>query len=251
MQSSESIPTPPSAEGAAADFAPDKSAGAERDPFLQDSVLAQQFYDRAMAEAQAGDEEYAVDHFLRASKLAETAREWYLAALALHQVGHIFRTPQPPYDLERALRMYRRAVVAYEECGHWTEARALAYEIPLLKMRNARELKLSYWTRAELGAYWAIAGFGYRPLRVVAAAFGCIVFFGLCYWLFNGVVAVDPKLEVGFPQAMYFSGITFSTVGYGDFVPAPHIRFLAMSEGMLGAFAMSFFVVVLANRMRH
>lgn len=251
MESTDPIPAPPLTEGAAADFAPDKSDRGKTDPFLRDSVLAQEFFDRAMAEAQAGDEEHAVDHFLRASKLAETAREWYLAALALHQVGHIFRTPQPPYDLERALRMYRRAVVAYEECGHWTEARALAYEIPLLKLRNARELKLSHWTRAELSISWAIAGFGYRPLRVVAAAMACIVLFGLCYWLTNGVVPVDPKHEVGFPQAMYFSGVTFSTVGYGDFVPAPHIRFLAMSEGMLGAFAMSFFVVVLANRMRH
>jgi Ion channel len=39
-------------------------------------------------------------------------------------------------------------------------------------------------------------------------------------------------------------------VGYGDFLPAtPHARLLALTEGAVGAFAMGFFVVVLANRL--
>ena len=48
---------------------------------------------------------------------------------------------------------------------------------------------------------------------------------------------------------MYFSGIPFATEGYGDFLPAPHARLLALTEGAVGAFAMGFFVVVLANRL--
>jgi ion channel len=48
---------------------------------------------------------------------------------------------------------------------------------------------------------------------------------------------------------MYFRGITFATVGCGDFLPAPHARLLALTEGAVGAFAMGFFVVVLANRL--
>ena len=48
---------------------------------------------------------------------------------------------------------------------------------------------------------------------------------------------------------MYFSGIPFATVGYGDFLPAPHARLLALTEGAVGAFTMGFFVVVLANRL--
>ena len=56
---------------------------------------------------------------------------------------------------------------------------------------------------------------------------------------------------MGLWQAIYFSGITFATIGYGDFVPAPHMRLIAFTEGALGALSMSFFVVVLASRLRH
>jgi hypothetical protein len=46
-----------------------------------------------------------------------------------------------------------------------------------------------------------------------------------------------------------FCGITFATVGYGDIVPAPHARVLALTEGFLGVFLMGFFVVVLSHRL--
>ena len=48
---------------------------------------------------------------------------------------------------------------------------------------------------------------------------------------------------------MYFSGIPFAPAGDGDFLPAPHARLLALTEGAVGAFTMGFFVVVLANRL--
>jgi hypothetical protein len=48
---------------------------------------------------------------------------------------------------------------------------------------------------------------------------------------------------------MYFSGIPFATEGYGDFLPAPHARLLALTEGAVGAFTLGFVVVVLANRL--
>jgi hypothetical protein len=34
---------------------------------------------------------------------------------------------------------------------------------------------------------------------------------------------------------------------YGDFMPAPHARLVALTEGFLGAFLIGFFVVVLAH----
>ena len=247
--------SPESLAAAAADFAsPDAGLAAGRDdpdPLLRDSALAQTFFDRAVAEAAGGDEQDAVVHFLRASKLAEAAREWYLAAVACHRVGDIYRTPEPPYDLERAFRWYRRAIAAYEQCGHFEEARLLAYHVMRVKLWHARELRLPLALRAELFVFWAVAGFGYRPQRVVAAAAVVVVTFGILYWATGGVIEPASGQPVGFWASVYFSGITFSTVGYGDLLPAPHVRLLALTEGMIGAFAMSFFVVVLANRLRH
>ena len=123
MESPSPPPTGDAPGGPAADFAPARESAADDDPFLKDSVLAQRHYDKAVAEADEGDETDAVIHFLRASKLAENAREWYLAADACRRCGDIYYSPEPPYDLERAVRLYRRAVAAYEHCGHFDGAR--------------------------------------------------------------------------------------------------------------------------------
>ena len=74
-----------------ADFVPPADAPAE-DPYLRDSAVAQELFERAVVEADAGDEERAVVHLLRAAKLAETAREWHLAARNRRGL----RRPAPP-----------------------------------------------------------------------------------------------------------------------------------------------------------
>lgn len=248
-------PAPPDAVGAdfapPADAAPPPADEAAADIHLQDSVEAERLYERALKEAEAGNEAHAVPYFLRASKHAEAAREHYLTAVACRKAGDIYLSPEPPYDLDRAVRIYRRAAAAYEECGHHAEARTLAYDVMFLKLSRGRELGMSRWLRAELFVYWLIAGFGYRPGRVLATAVTIVLGFATAYWLLGGVQSTFPGEQVTFLDCVYFSGITFSTVGYGDLLPTPHVRYLAMAEGATGAFAMSFFVIVLANRLRH
>ncbi len=239
--------------GVGADFAPpDGSPPTDMgdDDHLRDSVQAQEQYDRAAREAAGGDEQAAVVHFLRAAKLAEAAREWYLAAVALRAAGDIFYSPAPPYDLERALRMYQRAAVAFEACGHFDEARDLAYLVSRIRLWRGRELGLSAVRRAELLAFWLVAGFGLRPLRVLATAAAVIAGFGAYYWATGGVVTPTGAPVAQFWDALYFSGVTFSTVGYGELIPARHARPAAMTEALLGAFTIGLFVVVLSNRLR-
>ncbi|MBA4067832.1 MAG: hypothetical protein C0501_29860 [Isosphaera sp.] len=241
---------PPPAEPAA-DFTPPDPAGADRDEYLRDSVEAQELYDRAAREAAGGDENAAVVHLLRASKLAEAAREWYLAAAACHRAGDVYRSHGAPYDPARAVRMYYRAVAAYERCGMLGEAGELAYRAGCLKLWRGRELGIGWGRRAGMFAFWAVAGFGLRPLRVLLAAVAVVLGYAAAYWAVGGVTGPGgAAVAVDFPTAVYFSGVTFTTVGYGDLVPAPHARLLAMTEGGLGFVTVSFFVVVLTNRLR-
>jgi hypothetical protein len=242
---------------AEADFAPLQELGTteradltEVDPYQADSLHAQAAFERAVAAAAEGDEALAIAEYLKASKIAETAREWYLAAVACHRVGDFLQHPRPPVDLERAFRMYRRAIAAYEQCGLSAEARHLTYALMRLRMRRARVLRLPLLQRLELGLYWATAGFGLRPLRVIGTAITLVLFYGFIYWATEGVVTVHAPEPLTLWHTVYFSGITFATVGYGDFFPAPHARLLALTEGALGAFTMGFFVVVLANRLK-
>lgn len=239
---------------ARADFTPPAEPGdivGRDDEHLKDSVAAQELYDRAVSEAERGNEDGAVVHFIRASKLAEAAREWYLAAAACHRVGDVYSTPGGPYDLARAVRTYHRAIAAYHQCGLFKEARHLAYRVAGLQLWRSAELGLPWWQRVELFLFWAVAGFGFRPARVLLTAAAIVFGYAVAYWALDGIVAPEaPPRPTDFRTAVYFSGVTFSTVGYGDLVPAPHARMLAMSEGMVGFVTVSFFVVVLANRLR-
>lgn len=252
-------PSPPPAEvvpkNLEADFAPLQTEGVSppdegADPYHRDSLRAQEAFDAAARTAHDGHEDQAVRQFLIASRLAETAREWYLAALAFRQVGDFLINSKPPSDLERAIRMYRRAIDAYHRCGMTDEARSVSYYVLCLQMARGRQLNLPRWRRVELRLYWAVAGFGHRPMRVVGLGAAIVTLFGLVYWTLGGVVTAGGSGPAGLWESIYFSGITFATVGYGDFLPAPHIRALALLEGAIGALTMGFFVAVLANRLR-
>ena len=76
---------------------------------------------------------------------------------------------------------------------------------------------------------------------MIGTALTLVLLYGLLYWAIEGVVPAHAPAPLTLWRAVYFSGITFATVGYGDFLPAPHARLLALTEGVLGAFTMGFF----------
>jgi hypothetical protein len=222
------------------------------DPHHAESLRVQEAFELAGEAAAVGNEEDAVQYYLKASNLAEAAREWYLAAVSCQRVGDFLHNKRPPEDLERAFRMYYRAVSAYEQCGLFDEARRLSYRLMGLKMRRARQLKLPLLVQIELVIYWAAAGFGYRPIRVIGSSLAVVVAYGLLFWAMEGVVSsAGSPHPADFWECLYFSGTTFATIGYGDFIPAPHMRFWALTEGAVGVFTMGFFIVALSNKLRH
>ena len=72
-------------------------------------------------------------------------------------------------------------------------------------------------------------GYGEKPHRITLTMVVAIFFFGaLQYWL-DGIPGAS------FGAHLYFSGITFLTIGYGDLVPVEPIpRLLAVIEGVVG-----------------
>jgi hypothetical protein len=54
--------------------------------------------------------------------------------------------------------------------------------------------------------------------------------------------------DFSFLEALYFSCITFTTIGYGDLAPIGIARFFAATEGLVGIVIASSFFVSLVKR---
>ena len=97
-------------------------------------------------------------------------------------------------------------------------------------------------------------GYGERPIRVLFASAAvvilCAIFYASPYsnleWRIDSHIS-----QPGFIDGLYFSTITFTTLGFGDIYPSPdHLltRCVAMFEALCGASLMALYVVTLSKR---
>ena len=87
-----------------------------------------------------------------------------------------------------------------------------------------------------------IVGYGEKPLRVLWFGVAMILFYA-CVYSFCGAIG-----DRSFESCLYFSAITFTTVGYGDLVPHGVFRLLAASEALLGILLCGLFLFCLGRR---
>lgn len=87
--------------------------------------------------------------------------------------------------------------------------------------------------------------YGESPKRVILSSLVTILGFTLLY---QGVGELEPA-PTSIGETLYFSVITFTTLGYGDFHPATgSTQFLASVESLVGALLMALLVFVLGRR---
>jgi len=93
-------------------------------------------------------------------------------------------------------------------------------------------------------------GYGERPVRVLAAGALIVLVCAAFYAQPGALVYRHGDAEPSLLQGLYFSTITFTTLGYGDLYPSPEgfCRFLSMAEAVAGGCLMALFVVCLAKR---
>jgi len=93
------------------------------------------------------------------------------------------------------------------------------------------------------------SSYGESTWKVVMTSALTIAFFGLLYFFSRGVAVVAYSNSIsGFWSYLYFSVVTFTTLGYGDFYPMPYMRVAAGIEAFMGAFLIGYFVVVIGRK---
>lgn len=97
--------------------------------------------------------------------------------------------------------------------------------------------------------------FATSPLRVFTSMLFVLTFFSVLYIILPTFVHAEIVSTSGNPDGLslversfYHSAITFFTIGYGDFYPSGHVRWLSSVEGWSGVFMMSYFTVAFVRK---
>lgn len=133
----------------------------------------------------------------------------------------------------------------------------------LLEIGKTRKFIPRIWSRIGYFSRWLIfdkiGKYATDPIRVLMSMTVVFFAFSLIYIFIPEISANsqiisalfsqgDPRDLGLIPKAFYHSAITFLTIGYGDYYPAGHIRWLSGIEGFIGLFLMSYFTVAFVRK---
>lgn len=149
----------------------------------------------------------------------------------------------PFKDLTRAQFVFRLFKEGFKNKGDH-DASGLYYEREMDMKRHTGDPM----ERAWMTLLWAVCGYGEKPLRSVGIFFLVIFGFGFAYMPCD-LRGPDGPIEYDFFQSLYFSVVTFTSLGYGEITPRGFARLLAGTEALLGVFIISLFVFVFCRRM--
>jgi len=172
-------------------------------------------------------------------------------------------------DYEYASLLYRYAAINHERDREFFEYSACFYKSKecyriflsqaLLKPQRTITMAMKQKQPIILGIFCKIFswiglsfshilwGHGERPFRALFAAILVVIISSLFYtigFLKEGEIIFRPD----FLQSIYFSVVTFTTVGYGDFSPIGFNKVIAIIESFSGLFIIPLFIIGLSRK---
>ncbi|MBT9132749.1 MAG: hypothetical protein DDT32_01591 [Syntrophomonadaceae bacterium] len=151
--------------------------------------------------------------------------------------------------LDSATRKYQWLKTWYTNAGMYD----IAGEFFFREM-TAKRRALKWWPnpipRAWSKLVSLICGYGERPFRVAISAAAVIFGFALVYFAFiyfdSGTLTPDTFLDV-----LYFSTVSFTALGYGQWAPEPTgwVKALGAIQAFVGVFMMALFLITFTRKM--
>ncbi len=165
-------------------------------------------------------------------------------------------------DLEEKHDFYQQAEEIYRHLRKVAEAQGLfdTAGIFFQKEMLVRRYQLPKYSMGRFVSKLVdlFCGYGEEPYRVILFSMIMILMFSFAYFGL-GISGGDELLRIGgdtfekdlqqFFSCLYFSVVTFTTLGYGDLTPVGFSRFFAAMEAFIGSFTLALFVVVFVKKM--
>jgi hypothetical protein len=185
-------------------------------------------------------------------KIGKEVLQESLAKLAMKKAN---KTESNDY-LEQAEEIYRDLRKHAEQEGIFTLSGFFIH-----KELTMRRLQLPIYSAKRFISKLVdiFCGYGEAPLRIVGLSIFIIIICAVLY-SFTGLNYQDTLYKVSsqhsfnenislFLSSLYFSVVTFTTLGYGDFNPIGISRAIAAFEAFTGSFTIALFVVVFVKKM--
>jgi len=144
---------------------------------------------------------------------------------------------------------YRTLKQYFTKNGQYRDASWASFkEKTMEKLWLKKNRSISYIPMAFMGL---LSGYGEKPSRVITSSLAILFIYSAIYYYLDTLVIRFPSMQKYlFWDYVYYSIVTFTTLGYGDVVPKAVIgyRLLAGSEAFIGAFMIGLFVFTLSRK---
>ena len=173
-------------------------------------------------------------------------------------------------DFSYAETLFSEAALLYEKEGDFTK-----YSSCYRRAKDARLMRLwktftqtqgsaagaiglqtpSWWDRASTFLGWLFGamnrlvwGYGELPFRTFGIALGIMIVSALCYHASGMTLAHGLLRKIDLFESFYLSIVTYTTVGYGDYLPVGWTRAVAGLEALSGILLTPLFMISLTRR---
>lgn len=166
-------------------------------------------------------------------------------------------------EKEKAVDLYEQAEEIYRDLRKHSESEGIFVlsGVFIQKELTMRRMQMPRFSikRITSKVIDIFCGYGEAPLRIVGISLAMILFCALLYSItglnYQGEVltfanqdSITDKVHLLF-SCLYYSVVTFTTLGYGDFTPVGISRAIAAIEAFTGSFTIALFVVVFVKKM--
>jgi len=154
-------------------------------------------------------------------------------------------------QIYRTLKNYFRNEGIYERSGDYY------YREKVVEKKIYREKNKGKYLGSLL--LDLLCGYGEKPGRIIFSSLAWIFFNSFIYFIFGiekGVAEIGFSFQASvsvnvtnFLNCLYFSFVTFTTLGYGDLHPVGITKTFATVEAFTGVFMLALFVLTMGRKM--